>query len=89
MLSHVYRCVVRLHPATFRRRFGDEMLSIFDQQKRTSARLGVMLDGLVSLVRQWTLRTHIAAARPVPAPSSSAHIPSFASFDAFRPNASA
>jgi hypothetical protein len=91
MLRRLYRCAVRLHPSSFRRRFGDEMLYIFDQQKGTRAELRLMLDGVVSLFRQWTLRPHIDAELPAsPLPSSTAgHIPLFESLDAFRPRASA
>lgn len=91
MLRRLYRCAVRLHPSSFRRRFGDEMLYIFDQQKRTLARLGVMLDCVVSLLRQWTLRPHTGlelSIAPVPNPTTD-HVPSFGTLDAFRPRPSA
>lgn len=53
MLRYLYRCTLRLHPPAFRRRFGEEMLSIFDHEpgKRTAFRL--ILDGIVSASRQW------------------------------------
>ncbi|MGA1987627.1 MAG: hypothetical protein ABSG72_15280 [Candidatus Sulfotelmatobacter sp.] len=90
MLRHLYRCAVRLHPSSFRRRFGDEMLYIFDQQKGTLSALGVMLDCVFSLLRQWTLRPHIGIEPAVPLLSPAAdHIPSFGTLDPFRPRASA
>lgn len=49
MLRRVYRSVLRLHPPGFRRRFGDEMLSIFDQIPGRFAALRLLLDGFVSL----------------------------------------
>ncbi len=53
-LRALYAILVRLHPRTFRRHFGDEMLSIFDQ---TSAnRLAFLGDAVFSLLRQWLLR---------------------------------
>jgi len=67
------------------------MLYIFDQQRGTPAALGVMLDCVFSLLRQWTLRPHIGF-DPVAAPRSSLtshHIPSFESLDTFQPRASA
>jgi hypothetical protein len=91
MLRHLYRCAVRLHPSSFRRRFGDEMLYIFDQKKGTRAALGVMLDAVFSLFRQWTLRPHTGievSAAPLPS-LPVGHIPSFESLKAFRPRASA
>jgi hypothetical protein len=91
MLRRLYRCAVRLHPPSFRRRFGEEMLYIFDQQKGPLSALGVMLDCVFSLLRQWTLRPHIGIDLPA-APSLSPatdHIPSFETLDPFRPRASA
>ena len=35
MLRHLYCCALRLHPSGFRKRFGDEMLSIFDHTPST------------------------------------------------------
>ncbi len=90
MLRHLYRSVVRLHPSSFRRRFGEEMLYIFDQQKGTRSELGVMLDCVVSLLRQWTLRPHIGlelSSAPLLSPAD--HIPTFGTLDPFRPRASA
>ncbi len=91
MLRRLYRCVVRLHPASFRRRFGEEMIYIFDQQRGPLAALGVMLDCVLSLLKQWTLRPHISTelpASPLRSPTAD-HLPSFASLDPFQPRASA
>jgi len=91
MLRRLYRCAVRLHPSSFHRRFGDEMLYIFDQQKGGLAALGLMLDCVFSLIRQWTLRPHIdiqLPAAPLLGPTAD-HIPSFGTLDTFRPRASA
>ena len=91
MLRHLYRCAVRLHPSSFRRRFGDEMLYVFDQQKGGPAALGLMLDCAVSLFRQWALRPHSGIEQSVaPLPTLAAdHIPLFETLDSFRPRASA
>lgn len=91
MLRRLYRCAVRLHPSSFRRRFGEEMLYIFDQQKGTLSTLGVMLDCVFSLLRQWTFRPHIGIelpAAPLLSPVAN-HIPSFETLDPFWPRASA
>ena len=56
MLRFAYRCLLRLHPPYFRRRFSGEMLSIFDQQKSTWATARLLTDGIVSWFRQWVLR---------------------------------
>jgi len=91
MLRRLYRCSVRLHPSSFRRRFGDEMLSIFDQEQRRLAALGLMLDCVFSLLKQWTLRPHVDKGLPAAASRTPTvdHIPSFQSFDSFQPHTSA
>jgi hypothetical protein len=91
MLRRLYCWAVRLHPSSFRLRFGEEMLYIFDQQKGTLPALGVMLDCVFSLLRQWTLRPHLGielSAAPLLSPAAD-HIPSFETLDPFRPRASA
>src|SRR5450631_4626877 len=91
MLRHLYRCALRLHPSSFRRRFGDEMLYIFDQRKGMLAALGLMLDCVFSLLRQWTLRPHVGIDLPTAPLRSltSDHIPSFETLESFQPRASA
>jgi hypothetical protein len=89
MLRPLYRCVLRLHPPGFRKRFADEMLSIFDHTPGKAAVVRLLADGLLSLVRQWTLRPefwHEISPAPPPVPDG---IPSFHSLDPFRPRASA
>jgi hypothetical protein len=90
MLRRLYRYAVRLHPSSFRRRFGEEMLYIFDRQKGTLSALGGMLDCVFSLLRQWTLRPHIGIELPAaPLLSPADHIPSFETLAPFRPRTSA
>ena len=87
MLRHLYRCAVRLHPSSFRLRFGDEMLYIFDQQKGTLAGVGMLFDCVVSLLRQWALRPNTgieASVVTLPSPTGD-HIPSFETINPFRP----
>jgi hypothetical protein len=55
MTRRLYILLLRLHPPTFRQRFGDEMLGIFDESPEKTS---LLADGLVSLFRQWTLRQH-------------------------------
>ena len=45
-----YRFLLRLHPASFRYDFGDEMLWIFDEEPSAAAYL--LWDGALSLLRQ-------------------------------------
>jgi len=55
MSRRLYRCLLGLHPAVFRRRFAAEMLWIFDEAAGEGAG-ALFLDGLVSVARQWLLR---------------------------------
>lgn len=56
MLRFLYRCVLHAHPEHFRQRFGDEMLSIFDQTQGLLPSATLFADGLLSLIRQRALR---------------------------------
>lgn len=89
MLRHLYRCAVRLHPSAFRERFADEMLYIFDQQSGMRAALGLVLDSILSLLRQWTFRPHLGVSSPVVVQPTANGTLSFATLDNFRPRTSA
>ena len=52
----VYCCLLRLHPAEFRTRFAEQMLSIFDETP-LQGNGALLLDATVSLARQWVLRS--------------------------------
>ena len=52
-----YRCLLWMHPAAFRREYGDEMLWIFDQTAPSQHVGSLFVDGLGSLARQWVLRS--------------------------------
>jgi len=89
MLRPLYRWVLRLHPSGFRRRFADEMLSIFDHGVGKPAALSLLVDGLVSLARQWALRSEFwHELSPAQEPGAD-DIPSFYTLDPFRPRAGA
>jgi len=91
MLRSLYRCALRLHPPAFRKRFAEEMLSIFDHAKATPAALRLFLDALLSLSRQWTLRSefwHDAPGAAAPQAVSDG-IPSFYTISPFRPRGAA
>lgn len=87
MLRHLYLILLRLHPVGFRQRFGDEMLSIFEQEQDNFAASHLLLDGLFSLTRQWALRPEFWREVPIshaetPAPEG---VPLFVSLDPFHP----
>lgn len=56
MLRVLYRWVLRAHPPYFRQRFGDEMQSIFDCAESPGTEVGLLVDAVLSLMRQWSLR---------------------------------
>jgi hypothetical protein len=57
MIRRVYRCLLWLHPAGFRRQFEEEMLWIFDESADACGAASLFTDASVSLVRQWLLRS--------------------------------
>lgn len=57
MTRILYEFILWMHPPAFRRRFCDEMLSIFDEGAAGHSAFGLLLDGLISLARQWLWRT--------------------------------
>ena len=56
MTRVLYRCLVRLHPSTFRQEFAGEMLWIFDEASAAHGVTHLFADGFVSLARQWLIR---------------------------------
>lgn len=57
MFRWLYRCLLVLHPPAFRRRFGTEMLSIFEEAAEWAGAASLLADGFVSAARQWILRS--------------------------------
>jgi hypothetical protein len=57
MIRGLYRCLIRSHPAGFRLRFEEEMLWIFDEAASAWGAASLFSDAVVSLVRQWLLRS--------------------------------
>lgn len=57
MMRLVYRLLLCLHPPRFRREFAQEMLWIFDETAAGGPRAILLGDALVSLARQWLLRS--------------------------------
>jgi len=89
MLRPLYCCLLRLHPSGFRTRFADEMLSIFDHAAGRAAAFRLLLDGFLSLARQWTLRPEFWHELSSAPQTASDGIPSFYTIDPFRPRAGA
>jgi len=53
----IYRYLLRLHPARFRKQFEEQMQWIFDETVRSRGAVPLLFDAAVSLVRQWILRS--------------------------------
>jgi hypothetical protein len=87
MLRVLYRWVLRAHPPYFRERFGDEMQSIFDCAQSPGAEVGLFVDGVLSLLRQWSLRPQFWEQPNLAAVGDGA--PLFHSLDSFKPRAAA
>lgn len=58
MTRLLYRFLILLHPSGFKDQFGAEMLSVFDESVGRPT-LPLLSDGLVSLLRQWLLRSRM------------------------------
>lgn len=63
MIRCLYSLLVRLHPAGFRSRFGEQMLSVFDEAVRQRGGIHLLADALLSLLRQRLLRPEATFAR--------------------------
>jgi hypothetical protein len=81
MRRTLYIWLLHLHPASFKHRFGDEMLDIFDECAAEGPVGRLFVDGLVSLLRQWVLRPEVK--RPV---AAAGDVPLFRTFDDYRPS---
>ena len=78
MIRHLYCWLLGLHPAAFRGCYADEMLSIFDQERRHHRAAAFLADVVVSLVRQWIFRPEFFlvsndARQPEPVPTGVPH----------------
>jgi hypothetical protein len=91
MLRRIYRSVLYLHPPGFRMRFGEEMLSIFDLTKGRLSAFRLLMDSILSLIRQWTLRPEFwNESGSAPAQQAAFDgVPSFCTLNPFRPRAAA
>ncbi|HEV2688434.1 MAG TPA: hypothetical protein VGV35_07760, partial [Bryobacteraceae bacterium] len=86
MFRWLYVWLLRLHPAPFRQRFGDEMLQIFDSEAGLWSAVALLADGLLSVVRQWTLRPDFRRPLLVEAISDrAADVPLFRTIDDYKP----
>jgi hypothetical protein len=59
MIRALYIGLLRLHPSPFRRQFAEEMLWIFDEAKSSEGAWVLLLDLVLSVSRQWLLRSAV------------------------------
>jgi hypothetical protein len=52
-MQGLYQLLIRLHPKTFRERFGSEMLCTFEEAGQTEGPVRLIADGVLSMLRQW------------------------------------
>jgi hypothetical protein len=57
MVRKLYACLLLMHPPVFRRQFAAEMLCIFDEASLSTGAYTLIVDGVMSLGRQWILRS--------------------------------
>jgi hypothetical protein len=90
MLRFFYRWLLRFHPARFRERFGEEMLSIFDHIEARPAAAKLVAEAFISLVRQWTMRSEYWKEKAaVSVPAAAGGSPVFFTLESFEPRKSA
>jgi hypothetical protein len=59
MSRRIYQAILWLHPPHFEERFAEELLWIFDISRASENVLVLLLDGVISLCRQWLFRSGI------------------------------
>jgi uncharacterized membrane protein len=59
MARTLYRWLICLHPPSFRLRFEEELLWIFDESMAASGAASLLYDAVISLLRQWFMRSGI------------------------------
>ncbi len=58
-MSFFYALLIRLHPPSFRKRFAQEMLWIFDEAANSWGASSLFCDAILSLLRQWLVRSQL------------------------------
>jgi hypothetical protein len=89
MLRLLYRLTLCAHPPCFRRRFAEEMQSIFDEADSGLAEAGLLADAILSLLRQWSLRPQFWEESPLAGAGPGQGTPIFSVLDKSKPRAAA
>ena len=59
MMRFLYAFLISVHPSSFRKRFAQEMLLIFDEAGNLWGVGSLFRDAIVSLLRQWLIRSEL------------------------------
>jgi hypothetical protein len=55
----LYKLLISLHPPSFRERFAQEMLWIFDESANSWSAGSLLRDAILSLLGQWLIRSEV------------------------------
>jgi hypothetical protein len=58
-MRFLYALLISLHPPSFRKRFAQEMLWIFDEAANSWGAASLLRDAILSLLRQWLIRSEL------------------------------
>jgi hypothetical protein len=58
-MRFLYALLVGLHPSSFRKRFAQEMLLIFEEAANSWGAGSLFGDAILSLLRQWIIRSEL------------------------------
>lgn len=58
-MRFLYALLINLHPASFRKRFAEEMSLIFDEALESWGGCSLLRDAILSLLRQWLIRSEL------------------------------
>jgi hypothetical protein len=58
-MRFLYALLISLHPPSFRKRFAQEMLWIFDEAANSWGAGSLLRDAILSLLRQWLIRSEL------------------------------
>jgi hypothetical protein len=59
VIRFLYALLISLHPPSFRKRFAQEMLWIFDEAANSWGAASLLRDAILSLLRQWLIRSEL------------------------------
>jgi hypothetical protein len=58
-MRSLYALLIKLHPPSFRERFAQEMLWIFEEAANSWGAGSLLRDAILSLLRQWLIRSEL------------------------------